>query len=390
MFIWRSLIEKNLEWNIHIFGLDGDVFKAYDSTSHWLLIRALRRKGIHDIIIAAWLREVRRASSKVKLDAWTTSPELLRTRSLFQGDPAAPVLFNASLDEVVSSFHRRCQFEKWGIEIETGTYLGIFCYADNYWLVATSASMLQSMLATWLLLLGEAGFHTPPDELTWCTTAPDELDLQVTYQERSVARSPRAIGFKVLGSRITFNTSCEADLVCRIDKAWRAFYCHIDILCCKHVSFGRRLQYLESFVAKVLFWGARTWKLTEIQLDKMNGVQLRMMRKMLGARRCESQSVGDYCRDVNSRIRQLLHQHKTLKWASQQLKLHFLWMGRLARFQITDPDRWTYRIFCYKDLRYVASLQKRFGNQTHGRRFHAWRLEWDIHKFLGPEWRTLA
>ena len=136
-------------------------------------------------------------------------------------------------------------------------------------------------------------------------------------------------------------------------------------------------------MAKVLFWGARTRNLKETQLDTMNGVQLSVLRKVLGARQCESQSLGDYCREVNSCTRKLLHQHKTLKWTSQQLKLHFIWMGRLARFQITDPDRWTYRVFCYKDLGCVASLQKRFGHETHGRRFCAWRLQWEVLIFVG-------
>ena len=36
LFIWRSLIEKSVEWNLPIFGLDGDVFNAYDSTCHSL------------------------------------------------------------------------------------------------------------------------------------------------------------------------------------------------------------------------------------------------------------------------------------------------------------------------------------------------------------------
>ena len=31
VYILRSLIEKAIEWNIHIFVLDGDLHKAYDA-----------------------------------------------------------------------------------------------------------------------------------------------------------------------------------------------------------------------------------------------------------------------------------------------------------------------------------------------------------------------
>ena len=109
MFIWRSLIEKSIEWNLHIFGLDGDVYKAYDSTAHALVISSLREKGVHDLLIAAWIREIRRSSSAIKLDAETTSAGVRRTRSLFQGDPAAPTIFNCCLDSVASRVYLLCQ-----------------------------------------------------------------------------------------------------------------------------------------------------------------------------------------------------------------------------------------------------------------------------------------
>eukprot|EP00973_Karenia_brevis_P073503 10213279-Karenia_brevis.AAC.1 len=53
---------------------------------------------------------------------------------------------------------------------------------------------------------------------------------------------PRAIHSYIAG--------CAKELTHRIDKAWKAFYCHRDLLCCKDVSLGRRLRYLEAMVGK--------------------------------------------------------------------------------------------------------------------------------------------
>ena len=65
-------------------------------------------------------------------------------------------------------------------------------------------------------------------------------------------------------------------------------------------------------------------------------------------------------------------------------------MGHVARFENHDPDRVTYKVFRYKDLKYITDLQAQFGHQTHGRRLHVWRLEWDLFKFFGADWQELA
>lgn len=51
--IFRSLVEKTNEWQLHLYVLDGDIYKTYDCVSHRLAIRALRRKGVMRAIVAA-------------------------------------------------------------------------------------------------------------------------------------------------------------------------------------------------------------------------------------------------------------------------------------------------------------------------------------------------
>ena len=60
-----------------------------------------------------------------------------------------------------------------GRQLKDGTWANIITFADNYWLIATSAPMLQTMTKEWLSLLAEYGWETPTEELTWCTTWED-------------------------------------------------------------------------------------------------------------------------------------------------------------------------------------------------------------------------
>ncbi len=60
--------------------------------------RQARENGSSKILFLTWLREWRSMKSIFKLDADTKSEEIERSRSLPQGDPAAPCLFNITLD----------------------------------------------------------------------------------------------------------------------------------------------------------------------------------------------------------------------------------------------------------------------------------------------------
>ena len=105
VFILRQLVEKAVEWRApHVYVMDGDIKKAYDFTSHRAFAKAARKKGMDEILILAWLREWRRMKSIFRLDAETKSSEVPRTRSLPQGDPAAPMLFNLVLDTLAERF----------------------------------------------------------------------------------------------------------------------------------------------------------------------------------------------------------------------------------------------------------------------------------------------
>ena len=263
------------------------------------------------------------------------------------------------------------------------------CFADNYWLFATSAVMLQAMTSTWLTLLDEAGLHTPLDELTWCTTARDECEFSVEVRGGDIRRASRKVGFKVPGTQQTFDNSCDVEIKSRIDKAWKAFHLHRDILCCKSASMGSRLRCLQMLVASTLMWGAGSWNVTKKQRSLLRGVQQRMMSKMLGFRRGPTESMAEYCARVNRCSARLLETHGLQKWDIQQMRSYYDFMGSLARMRRHDPERISHQILCYNDLDYIARLQAEFGNQTHGRRFHVWRLESALHKHA-RDWKRQA
>ena len=148
--------------------------KAYDYSQHSHILKGLCRKGVPPPIVAAWIREMRRCSSVFVLDQDVQSGAVRRTRSLLQGDPAAPETFNSTLDIPASRFCDLAANRKWGVQLDDGTVIALILFADNFWLFARSPEELATITGVWLGMLAESGWKVPLDETTWCTTGPDE------------------------------------------------------------------------------------------------------------------------------------------------------------------------------------------------------------------------
>ena len=269
VFILRQLIEKAVEWRApHLFVMDGDIKKAYDYVSHKAFAEAARENGISEILILAWLREWRSMKSIFKLDADTKSEEIERSRSLPQGDPAAPCLFNITLDRLASRFILLCRRKKWGKKLEDGTWVDIILFADNYWLVAVDHKMLENMTKAWLSLLAEYGWETPTEELTWCTTQDDGGTANIVINDKRTLRTKAAVGFKVLGTYVTFDNNYEVEIENRLTKADKAFWANWSLLGCVSVPLPKRLSVFKATVNASMLWCAGTWYLTRNKTKK--------------------------------------------------------------------------------------------------------------------------
>ena len=99
--ILRQVVEKAIEFDRDVFIFDGDIWKAYDTVEHAVWAEARLAKGVPRIIVAAYIREVRRAGSRHILPKMKPTKQVRRQRSMYQGDPEAPNQFNIVIDHSV-------------------------------------------------------------------------------------------------------------------------------------------------------------------------------------------------------------------------------------------------------------------------------------------------
>ena len=83
---------------------DGYIYKAYDETNHIRVCNALIGKQVPQRAVGAWARDILESRSTFRLDQEAQTRLVYRTKSLLQGAPAAPAIFNAALDDAAASF----------------------------------------------------------------------------------------------------------------------------------------------------------------------------------------------------------------------------------------------------------------------------------------------
>ena len=157
------------------------------------------------------------------------------------------------LDTLATRFADIAKEKEWGLKLLDGSWIYLVTFADNYWLMATSAPMLQDMTRTWLALLAEYGWETPTPELTWCTTWEDENYARIDIKGEVVRRAKMKEGFKVLGTIITFDGRFDLELENRLTRANRAFYPSWDLLGCITIPLAKRIQIFRSVVESSFF-----------------------------------------------------------------------------------------------------------------------------------------
>ena len=114
----RLLIEKSVEFAIPLFVFDGDLHKAYDMVKHRHWVAAHAKRGISQVLTAAWIRETRGGHVCVRLPGLPAASAVRRQRSMTQGDPTTPTNFNIFLDDPIEAFVAKCRTHGWGFPID--------------------------------------------------------------------------------------------------------------------------------------------------------------------------------------------------------------------------------------------------------------------------------
>ena len=204
-------------------------------------------------------------------------------------------------------------------------------------------------------------------------------------------RVSRKVGFKVLGTFLTFDCHDDVELDRRITAAWGSFFKFSPILRCKSIPLEKRFVALAKAVHPALLWCAGSWNLRSNQLPKLRDLQRSMARRMMHFKFHTDDTIDSFMHRTESSISHAFDVHNVQLFDVLAHRAVFRWAGKVTQIQILNPTRLTSIVFGFKDWEWIQTIaSQNNGRQLHGRRLRTWRWERPLYKCFGDNWKDLA
>eukprot|EP00435_Cladocopium_sp_Y103_P027156 s884_g6.t1 len=244
-------------------------------------------------------------------------------RGVRQGDVISPLLFNAGLEYAVRKWKRT--FGNHGLQIGAVERLTNIRYADDIMIYAKSMEEFVNMLE--LLLPERASVGIELNALKTKILTNENLKkpcfaevageiIEILYGENQ----HKYLG-KMLTGDMTLRTNVEFEH--RLHAAWANFQKYKQIILNKHVSLKLRLNFFDHVVSPTAMFGIATLPLTKVQIQKLDVVQRRMLRSIVGWGRMTDESWQDTMRRMNSRLDFAVTLHPVRKWLERFFSASF-------------------------------------------------------------------
>ena len=117
-----------------------------------------------------------------------------------------------------------------------------------------------------------------------------------------------------------------------------------------------------------------------------------MMRRVLRFRppKDSGWDAADYMAVSASKLQRYRAQRRARRWDESALLSAYTWAGHVARFSKYSPQRLALKALTFRDRSYLETLERLYGQQCHGRRFHVWRGEQQFTQQMGVGWKEYA
>lgn len=276
-FVLNELISRSAEYNFDLYLIFIDYSKAFDSIEYGAVWQALSRQGVHSKIVNVLRNIYSKAQVFVKLGSEKVPINI--GRGVRQGDPLSPHLFNAVLQDCLSTVN----WENYGININ-GRRLNHLRYADDLVLISHSAKEVQKMLNDLCNASKTVGLLINRKKTVAMSNRIQEPlfteSQRITYVE----------SFIYLGVRIFFDQDLMLEINRRIGSAWRGFNRFYEFLTNRRVEMAFKARVYRMCVVPALLYGSEIWSPTKKINNRLVVCQRSMMRKMCGVTRMDRRS----------------------------------------------------------------------------------------------------
>ena len=314
MIVAESLISQSLEFNVDLWLVSVDLRKAFDRVEHGPLFEALQRQGLP----ACYIHLLR----AIYKDQYGLVGDNLRfpiTRGVRQGDVLSPLLFNCVLEDAMRMWKEKLNSH--GVatsDDDAGNRLTNVRFADDLLLFARSLEEAISMLDMLTETLKAYGLELNVKKTKILSTTVTQQDTVLVDSAEgfvevvAASRSHKYLGRAWPGNlRIRGQVALDHRMAC----AWAKFRSLSHSLTNKHVNIKLRLKLFNATVTPAATYCLETCPLTRSQLNQLDIVQRRMLRRMVGWVMDSEDSWEDAGRRMKHRLASALNQHHVECWS---------------------------------------------------------------------------
>ena len=178
----------------------------------------------------------------------------------------------------------------------------------------------------------------------------------------------------------------------RVAVAWRKFWALKVLLLNSRVSRKRRLQLFDSSISSSFLYGAHAWTPRTEQLKKICSVQNRMLRRICGVTRHDTEEWVPWIQRATHKARQLALDAGVRDWVRAHAIRKWSWAGHAARRSV---DSWLWRVTFWRDSEWnEAALEMGSHRPLRPSRRRWMKWEEPLRRFMavgpGGSWSTAA
>jgi len=271
----RILAELRREYREPLYATYVDLKQAFDSVDRAALWKILKILGVPSKLLGLLSSLYSDTVSCVRVNGQTSDVFEINS-GVRQGCVLAPTIFNTAIDYVM---------DRTVTQSSCGANYGRVRITDLDY--ADDVALLAELLETLSIALQHMDAATKPLGLmiSWQKTKVQSLcDYQPPPENQVInGQEVEAVNkFSYLGSTITSDCRCIADIQVRIGRAAAAMANLANIWSNKQLSLQTKLNLYNSLVLSILLYGSEAWTLTASWEQHLDAFDTKCLRRILG------------------------------------------------------------------------------------------------------------
>lgn len=263
----RILVEKfrDASKDLHLIFIDLE--KAFDRVPRDLIWTALRSHEVPEIYVNIIRDMYNEATTRIRCVAGISNLFSVGV-GVHQGSVLSPLLFNIVMNYITSNI--------------TDKLLLSVLFADDVGLASDDAAKLQDIFNKWKDLLESNGLRISESKTEYlhlpfsnpCAPSPDMMINSKTMQ--------KCTSFKYLGSIISKDGYCDADVNHRISVGWLKWRQNSTVFCDKRMPPKLKGKMHTTVIRPTLTYSSRCWTMYQKYEQDLTAAEMKMMRMTMG------------------------------------------------------------------------------------------------------------